>query len=75
MPGVYSFRLLDSDFISTEVIIEFVRTKGNKKMEEDEDNIVICFECQHEYESEFDEDTGMSTTPCSMCGHDQRDYV
>jgi DNA-directed RNA polymerase subunit RPC12/RpoP len=40
----------------------------------EDEELVVCYECQHEYMSEFDEDTGMSTTQCPTCGHDQRDY-
>jgi DNA-directed RNA polymerase subunit RPC12/RpoP len=35
---------------------------------------VVCADCEHEYESEFDDDTGYATTECPMCGADQREY-
>jgi hypothetical protein len=36
--------------------------------------LVRCFACEREYESDFDEDTGYATGPCPTCGHDQREY-
>jgi hypothetical protein len=36
---------------------------------------VICTECGNSYASDFDDVTGVATTLCDVCGHDQRDYV
>ncbi len=44
---------------------------------EDFDDIsrVVCIECGNAYDTNFDDVTGVATTPCNICGHDQRDYV
>ena len=35
---------------------------------------VFCAMCEHEYASRFNDDTGLATDPCPVCGHNQQDY-
>lgn len=47
---------------------------SNDEYQNEDTDQVVCAECEHEYEAEFDEDTGYAVTECPMCGHDQREY-